>query len=110
MIDIGILLDVCGIMYTEEQLIKLDKLLNDLVQKYINTYSNDSTSQKRSSNEPMIKQEDFIENDRIDQFEEVKLKIEPKVEELNEDEFQVETNDNVYQNEFETQSMSTNLN
>ena len=44
MIDIGILLDVCGITYTEEQLMKLDKLLNNLLQKYINVYSNDSTA------------------------------------------------------------------
>ena len=39
MINIGILLDVCNISYTEDQLVKLEKLINDLIQKYAIKYS-----------------------------------------------------------------------
>ena len=35
MIDIGLLLDACGISYTENQLLKLEKLLNGIIQQYI---------------------------------------------------------------------------
>ena len=33
MIDIGSLLDACGISYTEKQLVKIDKLVNELFKK-----------------------------------------------------------------------------
>ena len=105
MIDIGILLDVCGILYTEDQLIKLDKLLNDLIQKYISTYSSDSTPQQNSSNitaqKLIIKQEDVSENDGIESFVEVNLKEEPEVEDFKQKDFQTETSDDIYQNNFE---------
>ena len=108
MIDIGILLDVCGILYTEDQLIKLDKLLNDLIQKYISTYSNDSTSQQNSSNitaqKLIIKQEDVSENDGIESFVEVNLKEEPEVEDFKQKDFQTETSNDIYQNDFESNS------
>ena len=33
--NIGILLDMCGIFYTEEQLMKLEKLIENLFQKLV---------------------------------------------------------------------------
>ena len=33
--NIGILLDMCGIFYTEEQLMKLEKLIENFIQKLV---------------------------------------------------------------------------
>ena len=46
MINIGLLLDVCGISYTDKQLTSLQKLVNDIVLKYTtkNLHEKDSDS------------------------------------------------------------------
>ena len=41
MINIGILLDACGITYSETQLLKLETLVNDLIKKLLEKNSSD---------------------------------------------------------------------
>mgnify|MGYP001357969843 FL=1 len=54
MIKLSILLDVCGISYTEKQLLKLEKLVNDLLKQYI---KNDFKEVNPEENLPEIKTE-----------------------------------------------------
>ena len=50
-IDIGNLLDACGISYTDKQLAKLDKLFDELLKKLIlQQYDFDETPQQHDSN------------------------------------------------------------
>ena len=50
MINIGILLDVCNISYNEDQLAKLEKLINDLIQKYFTKCSKKESFDKKKIN------------------------------------------------------------
>ena len=69
--NIGVLLDMCGIFYTEEQLTKLEKLVENFIQKILGSngcefYEND------------LQNEYFKE-----EFEEISLKEELKQNEVN---------------------------
>ena len=57
-LNIGLLLDVCGISYTEDQLIKLEKLIEDLLHDH------------RPNNVDISKIENHEKNDLLDTFEE----------------------------------------
>ena len=49
MINIGSFLDACGISYTDKQLAKLDKLVNELLKKLsLNQFDSNETTQKDS--------------------------------------------------------------
>ena len=60
MIDIGNLLDACGIYYTDKQLSKLDKLVNELLKK-LSLQQFDSTphSKDKSRNEDFVNKKDL---------------------------------------------------
>ena len=60
MINIGILLDVCGIVYSETQLLKLETLVNNLIKNLLEKNSSDNAHSK-SWDEP-VKEEFFDEN------------------------------------------------
>ena len=60
MINIGILLDACGITYSETQLLKLETLVNGLITKLLEKNSSDPDP-LNTSDDP-IKQEFFEEN------------------------------------------------
>ena len=57
-LNIGLLLDVCGISYTEDQLIKLEKLIEDLLHDH------------RPNNVDISKIENHEKDDILDTFEE----------------------------------------
>ena len=57
-LNIGLLLDVCGISYTENQLIKLEKLIEDLLHDH------------RTNNVDISKIENHEKDDLLDTFEE----------------------------------------
>ena len=60
MINIGILLEVCGIAYTETQLLKLETLVNNLITKLLE--KNSSYPDPLNTSDDPIKQEFFEEN------------------------------------------------
>ena len=60
MINIGILLDVCGITYSETQLLKLETLVNDLIKNLLEKNSSD-IDHFTTCNDP-VKEEFFDEN------------------------------------------------
>ena len=74
MINIRNLLDICGIIYKEDQLIMLEKLLNDSVQKYLSGNCEEVSSCSKNSNEVLvgyaIKQEEFSDYYETDPIEE----------------------------------------
>ena len=60
MIEIGNLLDTCGISYTDKQLAKLDKLIKELLKKLcLQQYESNKTSQNHSNPEGKVINEDF---------------------------------------------------
>ena len=62
MIEIGNLLDTCGISYTDKQLEKLDKLIKKLLKKLcLQQYESNKTSQNHSNpnSEDKLRNEDF---------------------------------------------------
>ena len=60
MIEIGNLLDTCGILYTDKQLAKLDKLIKELLKKLsLQQYDSNKTSQNHSNPEDKLRNEDF---------------------------------------------------
>ena len=74
MINIRNLLDICGIVYKEDQLIMLEKLLNDMIQKYLKGNCEEVSSCSKNSNEVLvgyaIKQEEFSDYYETDPIEE----------------------------------------
>ena len=68
MINVRNLLDDCGIAFREDQLTRLEKLLNDMIQKYIKENCSDQVSVQDYSGQVIvgytIKQEDFYENNK----------------------------------------------
>ena len=55
MINIGNLLDACGIYYTDKQLSKLEKLVNDLLKKLsLQQFDSATDSKDKSSNEDFV--------------------------------------------------------
>ena len=60
MINIGILLDVCGILYSETQLQKLETLVNDLIKSLLEKNSS-NINHFTTCNEP-VKEEFLDEN------------------------------------------------
>ena len=79
MINIGILLDVCGITYSETQLLKLETLVNDLIKKLLEKNSSD-IDHFTTIDDP-VKEEFFddnileIKDDPFDEPEENPLEI-----------------------------------
>jgi hypothetical protein len=83
MINVGILLDVCGITYSETQLLKLETLINNLIKKLLEKNSSDHDPSTTSGD--LIKQKLFEENtfeieddlpdDPLEYFEENTLEI-----------------------------------
>ena len=66
MINIGLLLDACGISYTENQLLKLENLLNSIVEQYTaNEITSNQTSkfQELGINQP---KDNLIEKPSLD--------------------------------------------
>ena len=87
MINLSILLDVCGIQYTEKQLLKLEKLVNDFLKQYI---KNDIKEVNPEENLPDIKtelEEEGRFNVEDELLEDIKVDEDIKVNEniLNED-------------------------
>ena len=60
MINIGILLDVCGITYSETQLLKLETLVNNLIKKLLE--KNSSHIDHFTTCDDPVKEEFFDEN------------------------------------------------
>ena len=60
MINIGILLDVCGITYSETQLLKLETLVNNLIKKLLE--KNSSNIEHFTTCDDPVKEEFFDEN------------------------------------------------
>ena len=60
MINIGILLDVCGIVYSETQLLKLETLVNDFIKNLLE--KNSSNIDHSISYDEPVKEEFFDEN------------------------------------------------
>ena len=81
MINIGILLDVCGISYTDIQLAKLDKLVNELLKKLsLQKFDSDKSIQQHDStldSEGKSRNEDFSIETKLKSFEEFYFKSEP---------------------------------
>ena len=79
MINIGILLDACGITYSETQLLKLETLVNDLIKKLLEKNSSD-IDHFTTCDDP-VKEEFFddnileIKDDSFDEPEENPLEI-----------------------------------
>ena len=73
MINIGNLLDACGISYTERQLVKLDKLVNELLKKLsLHEFDSNETTQNDSipdyrdkSRNEGIEIKDFTDNTEL---------------------------------------------
>ena len=66
MINIGILLDVCGICYTGKQLSKLEKLVNDLVQQHIENILKEFSCEDNSENDlKKLKRQNVIESNHF---------------------------------------------
>ena len=71
-VNIGILLDMCGILYTDDQLMKLEKLLENFIQKIIGSRNNENEKLK----------EEFEENSvKIEMKENVELELEDDISE-----------------------------
>ena len=84
MINIGKLLDACGIPYTDKQLSKLDHLLNKLLKKLSlqqldsnETTPHDSTSDYLPDSEDKSRNEDFASETKLKSMEEFNFKHEP---------------------------------
>ena len=84
MINIGKLLDACGIPYTDKQLSKLDHLLNKLLKKLSlqqldsnETTPHDSTSDYLPDSEDKSRNEDFAIETKLKSMEEFNFKHEP---------------------------------
>ena len=84
MINIGKLLDACGIPYTDKQLSKLDKLLNKLLKKLSlqqldsnETTPYDSTSDCIPDSEDKYRNEEFASETKLKSMEEFNFKHEP---------------------------------
>ena len=60
MINIGILLDVCGIVYSETQLLKLETLVNNLIKDLLE--KNSSNIDHFTTCDEPVKEEFFDEN------------------------------------------------
>ena len=72
-LNIKLLLDICGISYTEDQLIKLEKLIEDFTQYKHNEISKDSTENYNSSEDSKEVKYENIKDTR-DKLEEKELK------------------------------------
>ena len=69
MINIGNLLDACGISYTEKQLVKLDKLVNQVFKKLsLQQFDSDKTLK----HEPIQDSEDKLVNEDVTHDTEIK--------------------------------------
>ena len=80
MINIGNLLDACGISYTDKQLAKLDKLVNELLQKLsLQQFACDKTLQCDSIPVSLDKSrnENFVNRTVLKPFQELDIKPEP---------------------------------
>ena len=80
MINIGNLLDACGISYTDKQLAKLDKLVNELLQKLsLQQFACDKTLQCDSIPVSLDKSrnENFVNRTVLKPFQEFDIKPEP---------------------------------
>ena len=76
MIEIGNLLDTCGISYTDKQLAKLDKLIKDLLKKLsLQRYDSNKTSQNHSNPEDKLRNEDFAIKAELKTFQHCNEKI-----------------------------------
>ena len=80
MINIGLLLDVCGISYTEKQLTSLQKLVNDIVLKYTtkNLHEKDSDSAD-FLHDQWGKYEDFNDNTKRESLEKQNVEIKEEI-------------------------------
>ena len=101
MINVGILLDVCGITYSETQLLKLETLINNLIKKKL-LEKNSSDHDPSTTSVALIKQKLFEENtfeieydlpsDPLEHFEENTIEIKDFPNESIENDFiEVET-------------------
>ena len=77
MINIGNLLDFCGISYTEKQLVELDKLVNELWKKLsLQHFDSKGTKQQRDStldSEDKSRNEDFCSETKLNPMEKFDL-------------------------------------
>jgi len=98
MINIGILLDVCEISYTDLQLAKLDKLVNELLKKLsLQQFDSNKSIQQHDStldSEAKSRSEDFAIETKLKPMEEFDLKSEPDcnitiAEEITESEIEI---------------------
>ena len=81
MINIGLLLDVCGIFYTEKQLTSLQKLVNDIVMKYIPQNLHEKGSDSSDFLQDQFgKKEDFSVSAKIESFEKQTLEIKEEIQ------------------------------
>ena len=72
MIEIGNLLDTCGISYTDKQLAKLDKLLHELLNKLsLQQFDANETTQHGSipDSEDRLRNEDFASETELKPFQ-----------------------------------------
>jgi hypothetical protein len=78
MINIGNLLDFCGIFYTEKQLVKLDKLVNELWKKLrLQQFDSNGTKQQHDStldSEDKSRSEDFCSETKLKPMEKFDFK------------------------------------
>ena len=84
MINIGTLLDACGISYTDKQLSKLDNLVNKLLEKLSlqqldsnETATHDSTSDSLPDSEDKSRNEHLVSETKLNSMEEFNFKHEP---------------------------------
>ena len=81
MINVGNLLDACGISYTDKQLLKLDKLIDELLKKLsFQQFDSNQTKQKNDStldSEDKLRSEDFAIETKLKPIEEFDFKSEP---------------------------------
>ena len=72
MINIGDLLDTCGISYTDKQLAKLDKLVNELLKKLcLQQFDSNETTQHyfNPDSEDKLRNEGFDEETKLEPFQ-----------------------------------------
>ena len=78
MINIGNLLDFCGISYTEKQLVELDKLVNELLKKLsLQQFDSNGTKQQHDStldSEDKSRNEDFYSETKLKPMEKFDFK------------------------------------
>ena len=81
MINIGLLLDVCGISYTEKQLTSLQKLVNDIVLKYIPQNLHEKNSDSGDLlHDQFDKSEEISNYTKMESFEKQNIEIKEEIE------------------------------